>query len=271
LQLWLLETESLEERKETLTWKHFEQFMKGTFGVIAPEKQARRQYDKLVQTGNVFHYVQDIRKLIQVMKPMPMICPGEADIVHNFISRAKPPLQEWLREKCPINFWKNSQEVFDKAIQYGTTYDPAVTRPLSGSRFLTTMAPKSFQRFQKPRNRVHQSRPKQQWHSTHHQQTRRPVAVWGPPPAAAGHEDGFHVVSSKKAKLAVINPQPVILDKQAYKAIVQKNLQSIKGKYTTTEKNRAEDYKCPCCGKPHPLVDCDPRFATEFLQTKGFL
>jgi hypothetical protein len=122
--------------------------MKDTFGVIAPERQARRQYDRLIQSGNVFKYVSETRRLVQLMKPMPMICPGEADVIHNFITRAraKPPLQEWPREHCPVNYWTSSAQVYEKVIQFGTNHDPTLTRALAGPKLLGAMSgkPKNF-------------------------------------------------------------------------------------------------------------------------------
>jgi hypothetical protein len=44
-QLWQLEAETLAHDNIELTWKLFATFMQNTFGVIAPERQARRQYD----------------------------------------------------------------------------------------------------------------------------------------------------------------------------------------------------------------------------------
>jgi len=118
-----------------LTWELFAKFMKDT-GVIAPERQAKRQYDRLLQSGNVFKYVSETKRLVQLMQPMPMICPGEADIIHNFITKAKPPLQERLREYCPVNYWTSSAEVFEKAIQFGTNHDPTLSRALGGPKLL---------------------------------------------------------------------------------------------------------------------------------------
>jgi hypothetical protein len=119
-QLWQLQTTTLQTSKIVITWELFETFMKKTFGQIAPERQARLQYDKLTQTGSVFSYVTETKKLVQIMQPMPMICPGEAEVVNHFISKAKPTLQAWLTEHCPPNFWENSEQVFDQAIQFAT-------------------------------------------------------------------------------------------------------------------------------------------------------
>jgi hypothetical protein len=44
-QLWQLQTTTLQTSKIVITWELFETFMKKTFGQIAPERQARLQYD----------------------------------------------------------------------------------------------------------------------------------------------------------------------------------------------------------------------------------
>jgi len=87
-QLWQLQTTTLNAYSTVITWELFEAFMKKAFGQVAPERHARLQNDILTQTGSVFAHVTEMKneKLIQIMKPMPIICPGGADVVHHFIS-----------------------------------------------------------------------------------------------------------------------------------------------------------------------------------------
>jgi hypothetical protein len=139
-QLWQLESRSITDANEKPTWEHFEKFMKDSFGVTAPERHARKQYDRLTQTGNVFKYVQETKRLVQQMRPMPMICPGEADIVHKFIQNARPLLKDWLVTHTPAAYWESTQQVFKKAIEFGTNQDPAVTRSVTGRKLLGAMS-----------------------------------------------------------------------------------------------------------------------------------
>jgi len=44
---------------------------------------------------------------------------------------AKPPLEAWLNEHCPLNFWENAEQVFDQAIQFVTNM--ASTNAASGT------------------------------------------------------------------------------------------------------------------------------------------
>jgi hypothetical protein len=127
-QLWQLEADSLTHTDTELTWELFEKFMKDTFGIVAPERQARQQYDRLVHKGSVFKYVSEIKRLVHVMKPLPMVCPGEADIVHHFVKNAKAPLQDWLKDHCPPGYWTSAAEVFEKAIQFGNNNEPPLKR-----------------------------------------------------------------------------------------------------------------------------------------------
>jgi hypothetical protein len=107
-QLWDLHSTTEADQKRSPTWEDFTTFMKKTFGNFAPERSARLQYDQLTQTKSVFGYVSEMKKLVQLMRPMPMICPGQADIVHHFIKNAEPDVRAYLTERCPPNFWANT-------------------------------------------------------------------------------------------------------------------------------------------------------------------
>jgi hypothetical protein len=119
-QLWDLHSTTEATQNRSPTWEDFTTFMKKTFGNLAPERSARLQYDQLTQTKSAFVYVSEMKKLVQLMKPMPMVCPGEADIIHHFIKNAKHDVRAYLTEHCPPNFWASVDEVFDHAIQYAT-------------------------------------------------------------------------------------------------------------------------------------------------------
>jgi len=59
--LWQLEAERMANENEVPTWTHFEKFMKDSFGITAPERHARKKWDRLTQAGNVFKYVQETK------------------------------------------------------------------------------------------------------------------------------------------------------------------------------------------------------------------
>jgi len=128
--------------------------MKDSFGITAPERHARKKWDRLTQAGNVFKYVQETRSLVQQMKPMPMICPGEADIVHHFILNARPPLREWLTTHTPAGYWQSSQQIFETAIEFGTNQDSVLTRSVLVPRVLGAMAsrPSHFRQHSRKHN-----------------------------------------------------------------------------------------------------------------------
>jgi hypothetical protein len=79
---------------------------------------ARQQYNALVQKGNVFVFVAEIKKLVQIMKPMPTLCLQESEIINNFLKTCKPDLRDWLMNHCPSKYWKTSEALFDQAIQW---------------------------------------------------------------------------------------------------------------------------------------------------------
>jgi len=89
-QLWEVRLRTLQSQNTPVTWDDFTTYMKSTFGSLAPERTARHQFDKLVQTGNVFGYVTEMKKLVDIMRPLPMVCPGEVELVNHFIRNAKP-------------------------------------------------------------------------------------------------------------------------------------------------------------------------------------
>lgn len=114
-QLWKLESEMLGAEGQSLTWGKFESFMKQSFGSLDPERHARQQFDALKQTGTVFQYVTEFKRLIRIMHPMPMIRPGPGDIVSRFISGARPELREYLTANTPEGYWKTTEQLFEKA------------------------------------------------------------------------------------------------------------------------------------------------------------
>jgi hypothetical protein len=87
-ELWALQCQTYISSDTPATWDLFAKFMTKTFGAIAPERQARLKYDKLTQQGSVFSYITETKKLVQLMRPMIMICPGEAEIISHFVDKA---------------------------------------------------------------------------------------------------------------------------------------------------------------------------------------
>jgi hypothetical protein len=73
-QLWNLQAKTYNNEKTKITWVMFSDFLRKTFGTVEPERLARQQYNALVQKGNVFGFVAEIKKLVQIMKPMPTRC-----------------------------------------------------------------------------------------------------------------------------------------------------------------------------------------------------
>jgi hypothetical protein len=200
------------------------------------------------------------------MKPMPMICPGEADVIHNFITRAKPPLQKWLREHCPVNYWTSSAQVYEKAIQFGTNHDPTLTRALAGPKLLGAMSvkPQSSYRSGTRDSNHRSSNPRRNANRTY-QPTRR-FHTGGWPvlhPSASAQQGEFTMVQAKKHKPALD------MDRPTYKGLVQKAIKDRSITYTAFEQQRMSNGECPCCGKQHLLIGCDPVFGGPFLLKKG--
>ena len=120
-QLWSLHAEQLRNQHLPATWEVFPRFLLESFGAIAPERQARFQYDNLQQTGAVFSYIAEQRKLVHLMKHNPAICPGEPDIIRQFIRNAKQDLKMYLVDKTPdMGYYSTCEEVYSKAIIYST-------------------------------------------------------------------------------------------------------------------------------------------------------
>jgi hypothetical protein len=61
-----------------------------------------------------------MKRLVHVMKTMPMVCPGESDIVNHFIKNAKHEVKVYLTEHTPAKYWKSADQFFDAAVQYAT-------------------------------------------------------------------------------------------------------------------------------------------------------
>ena len=119
-QLWELEKSSILAKGLLLTWDRFTVFMQTTFGAIQPERQARAQYERLHQDGHVFKYVTEMKKLVQMMSSSDRIKPSEGDVIQHFIANAQPDLKAYLVSETPPNYWKDADEVFTKAINWGT-------------------------------------------------------------------------------------------------------------------------------------------------------
>ena len=118
-KLWDLHLRSLTRQGKKPSWKKFRTFIKERFGVIEPEKVARKKYDALKQNGNAFDYVTDTMALIQEMESMENVRPSKGDIISRFVTNAKPDLQDFLLKKEPENGWVNCRQLFDSAIKYG--------------------------------------------------------------------------------------------------------------------------------------------------------
>ena len=123
-QLWKLESEMLVTEGSSLTWDKFESFMKQSFGSIDPERHARQQFDSLKQgSSSVFNYVTEMRRLIRIMHPMPMIRPGDGDIVSRFIANARPELRDYLTANTPEGYWKSTEQLFERAMTWALNND----------------------------------------------------------------------------------------------------------------------------------------------------
>jgi hypothetical protein len=117
-QLWDLQARTYNKEKKKITWKVFCSSLQKTFGTVEPERLARQQYNALVQKSNVFVFVAEIKKLVQIMKPIPTLCPQESEIINNFLKTCKPELRDWLMTHCPTKYWETSEALFDQAIQW---------------------------------------------------------------------------------------------------------------------------------------------------------
>ena len=116
-QLWHLYAENLRSKHEILDWSVFTHFMHTSFGAIAPENLARSQNDSLHQSGSVYSYIAEQRKLVQLMKINPAICHSEADIIRQFMRNTKHDLRMYLLDKTPeTGYYSKAEEVFSKAI-----------------------------------------------------------------------------------------------------------------------------------------------------------
>jgi hypothetical protein len=252
-QLWQLEAETLTQDNVELTWEMFAKFMimKDTFGVIAPEQQARRQYDRLTQAGNVSKYVSETKRLVQLMKPMLMICPGEADIIHNIITKARPPLQEWLREHCPED--------------YGQVLLQCLRKQSSLALIMTQLYQSSYHSGNRDSNR-RSSNQRSNANRTHQPTRRFHTGGWPALcPNSLAQQGEFTMVQAKKHK-----PAPD-MDRPTYKGLVQKAIKDRSITYTAFEQQRMNSGECPCCGKQHLLIGCDPIFGGPFFIKKGIV
>lgn len=120
-QLWNLHANDLVKRQLPLTWEVFASFMESCFGAIAPEKLARSQYENLRQTGAVYSYIAEQRKLVQLMQHNPDVCPGQPDIIRQFLRNAKHDLRMYLIDKTPDSgYYSSCEEVYSKAINWQT-------------------------------------------------------------------------------------------------------------------------------------------------------
>lgn len=115
-QLWNLEMQEISSLGNTPTWVDFISFMRKSFGVVAPERQARAKYDELKQTSTVEAYVNELKKLVRIMAPLKIVVPGEGDLIRKFISGCKPDMREYLNAETPVPFWDSAEQCFQKAI-----------------------------------------------------------------------------------------------------------------------------------------------------------
>jgi hypothetical protein len=265
--LWQLEADRMTHENEVPTWTHFEKFMKDSFGITAPERHARKKWDRLTQTGNVFKYVQETRSLVQQMKPMAMICPGEADIVHHFILNARPPLREWLTTHTPVGYWESSQQIFEKAIEFGTNQDPVLTRSVIVPRVLGAMAshPSHFRQHSRNYNSKRAAVPRKNSNKRWSVNRRSfGAASWPPlqalaPQGGAGPEGVNAVHIDKRSK----GP-----DREGLRNLVNTHLTKIE--FNPAEATRMACRKCPCCDKTgHVLANCTPELLVKFLTKKN--
>ena len=159
-QLWKLESEMLVSEGTALTWDKFESFMKQSFGSLDPERHARQQFDSLKQTGSVFNYVTEMRRLIRIMHPMPMIRPGDGDIVSRFISNARPELREYLNANTPEGYWKSTEQLFERALTWALNTDSRnkSTAPASNAPTLGNMQQKKHKYRKSKRHSVFAAR-----------------------------------------------------------------------------------------------------------------
>ena len=64
-QFWKLELDMSLTEGISLTWDKFEAFMKRTFGMLDPERDARARFDSLKQTSSAFDYVTEQWSLVK--------------------------------------------------------------------------------------------------------------------------------------------------------------------------------------------------------------
>ena len=115
-QLWNLELEALKDSYAPHDWTVFCAYMKKSFDVVAPERRARIKFDNLRQTGDVESFANELRGLVRIMSPVPMVCPSEGDITRGFIDGCKPDIKAWLVAHTPDPYWKSSDDCDQFAI-----------------------------------------------------------------------------------------------------------------------------------------------------------
>ena len=92
-QLWNLELQALKDSYAPHDWNVFCAYMKKSFGVVTPERRACNKFDNLRQTEDVESFANELRRLVRIMSPLPMVCPSEGDITRPFIDGCKPDIK----------------------------------------------------------------------------------------------------------------------------------------------------------------------------------
>lgn len=196
-QLWHLELQNILA-SGSATWEHFCQYMRDSFGSVAPERKARKRYETLRQKDDVESFITELKACIRIMKPLPMIAPSEGDIVRRFLDGCKPDLQKFLTENTPHPYWKDAEQVFRMAIDRSANrVDESRTVP--PPKHMAAMAG------EKPKNK--RSHRKRRAGRAAGQQVPQP-AHYGPPatayvPPAAGHAGG----NKKNKRKAAAQPR----------------------------------------------------------------
>lgn len=126
-QLWKLELQHRKDNNLPINWEVFTTFMTSTFGVVDPERQARQQYDALRQDNlSVTDYIAEIKRLYRIMRPKPMICPSDGDVLAHFIANAKPELRGYLTSNTPEGYWTSLDQIFEKATTWALNKKAAI-------------------------------------------------------------------------------------------------------------------------------------------------
>lgn len=119
-KLWNLQLQSYEAKHRTPSWSDFQSFINNRFGVIDPGKIARRKFENLKQTGNVFDYVPQAEALVQEMSPHSKVRPSQGEIFSRFTNNASSGLQDHLLKNEPSEGWSSPRQMFEAALRFAT-------------------------------------------------------------------------------------------------------------------------------------------------------